>query len=469
MQRALSTFLACLIALNALAQSTLINLSDRQQTLEGWGVSLCWWANMCGRWSDAAALDTLLTWLCSPDHLGYSLFRYNIGGGDDPQWANCSPHHFGARRGKGLRAEMEGFLDAADGSYLWERDAAQRRVLLRLKELRPDAQFEAFSNSPPYFMTASGCAGGARVATDDNLRPDCHEAFAKYLIDVCRHFRDSLGIEFLTLEPFNEPMTDYWQAGGGQEGCHFDVATQLAFLKVLSPMLAASGLGTRLAASDETSVTQSVRDLEAYLDDGDAMAGLWQWNTHSYEATDSARIRLRELASQAGLRLWQSESGAGGRGLHGNLQMAQRLIDDMRLMQPTAWMDWQYVEERGDQWSLVQSEWDKGSFRRVKNYYVRYQFTHFIRPGYTFLRTDQPQTLAAVSPEGDELVVVLVNADFRRSARHTLALQGFAPGSVQAWRTSQGEDAAPTEDFALKDGEVSLSLPPLSIVTLVMR
>ena len=469
MQRTLSAFLAWFIALSAPAQVTVVDLSARQQTLEGWGVSLCWWANMCGRWSNEASLDTLLTWLCSPRHLGYSLFRYNIGGGDDPQWTHCTPHHFGARRGKGLRAEMEGFQVAADGAYHWERDAAQRRVLLRLKQLRPDAQFEAFSNSPPYFMTVSGCCAGAQVATDDNLRPDCYEAFAQYLIDVCLHFRDSLGIEFLTLEPFNEPMTDYWQANGGQEGCHFDVTSQLAFLKVLSPRLSASGLKTRLSASDETSVQQSVRDLEAYLADGDAVEDLWQWNTHSYEATDSARVRLRELASAVGLRLWQSETGASGRGLHGNLQMAQRLIDDMRLLQPTAWMDWQYVEEHGDQWSLVQSDWQNEEFRRVKNYYVRYHFTHFIRPGYTFLLTDQPQTLAAVSPEGDEVVIVLVNTVPNHSAPHTLALQGFQPQRVQAWRTTQHEDAAPTDDFAFSNGQISLSLPPLSIVTLVLR
>lgn len=470
MSRLVSLLAALYVALVVSAQETLIDVNARRQTLEGWGVSLCWWANMCGRWDDDARLDTLLCWLCAPEHLGYTLFRYNIGGGDDPLWTHCSPHHFGARGGKGLRAEMPGFRDVADGPYLWERDAAQRRVLLRLQALQPDAQFEAFSNSPPYYMTVSGCVGGAAVATCDNLRPECYEAFAQYLVDVCRYYRDSLGVEFLTLEPFNEPMTDYWHAGGGQEGCHFDVDSQRAFLKVLGPMLRQSGLGTHLSASDETSVAQSVQDLEACLADSAVLAEVWQWNTHSYEATDSARIRLSQLAASAGLRLWQSESGAGGRGLHGNLQMAQRLIDDMRLLAPTAWMDWQYVEEHGDQWSLVQADWQRGTFRRVKNYYVRYQFTHFIRPGYTFLHTDQPQTLAALSPDGDEIVVVIVNTDPRRPDAHTLILNGFEGGTgVQAWRTTREEDAAPTTDFTCTDNRISITLPPLSIATLVIR
>ena len=446
--------------------TTHIDLNRRAQTLEGWGVSLCWWANMCGRWGDGPALDSLLTWLCSPDHLGYSLFRYNIGGGDDPDWTHCSPHHCGARGGKGLRAEMEGFA-SAEGVYHWEADAPQRLVMLKLKELRPDAQFEAFSNSPPWWMTESGCAGGAVVATDDNLREDCYEAFARYLVDVCQMYRDSFNLEFLTLEPFNEPMTDYWKAGGGQEGCHFSVEAQLRFLQVLQPLLAASGLSTRLAVSDETSVAQSVADLRAYMADTATLATLWQWNTHSYEATDEDRLLLHSLARQAGLRLWQSETGMGGRGLHGNLQLAQRLISDMRLLQPTAWMDWQYVEERGDQWSLVTCpDWRSNTFARNKNYWVRWHFSHFIRPGFTFIETDNPQLLAARSPEADSLVVVLLNTERRGGVEHTLYINGVK--GVHAWRTSWQEEGTACDDFVLEDDHLKVLLPPLSIVTFVV-
>jgi len=45
--------------------------------------------------------------MTSSTGLNYKYFRYNIGGGDDPENKNCTPHHMG--NGKGLRAEMEGF------------------------------------------------------------------------------------------------------------------------------------------------------------------------------------------------------------------------------------------------------------------------------------------------------------------------------------------------------------------------
>ena len=93
-------------------------------------------------------------------------------------------------------------------------------------------------------MTVSGCNGGAEKATDDNLDPKHYEDFARYLVEVCKHYKETYGIEFRTLDPFNEPETNYWYRNGGQEGCHFDVKSQVKFLRVLSPVLKESGLKT---------------------------------------------------------------------------------------------------------------------------------------------------------------------------------------------------------------------------------
>ena len=473
--RRLSICLFCLLSIVVARgqQLTTVDIRNRLQTHEGWGVSLCWWANVCGHWTDEAKLDTMLTWLCSPDHLNYSLFRYNIGGGDDPCWTHCEPHHNGAQGGKGLRAEMPGFKTSADANYDWAADSAQTRVLLRLKQLRADARVEAFSNSAPYYMTVSGCVGGAEPATADNVAPEQYEAFATYLLDVCKEYKQRYGIEFLTLEPFNEPETDYWYRNGSQEGCHFAPESQIAFLKVLGPMLKQSGLRTMISASDETNVGQGLRTLEAYAADGEVLDYVGQWNVHTYGGNNRERVELQRLTDSLGLRLWQSETGSGGRGLEGNLRMAQRLIDDERYLRPLAWMDWQYVEEHGDQWCLLRSDWQKGveKFERLKNYYVRYQFTHFIGRGYTFVETDCEQMLCAIAPNGKELVVVVLNAA-AEPAEHIIELASFAEGGeveVEAWRTSESENAEKTGDFALSGSGLSATLPPMSLTTFRLR
>lgn len=326
--------------------SYIVAPGGRRHRFEGWGVSLGWWANMCGKWSDDK-IDKIIDWLVSPDGLNYNIFRYNIGGGDDPSHANCREHHM--RDGKGARAEMEGFKDSSSGPYIWSRDEAQRKIMLKINEKRPDAIFEAFSNSAPYYMTYSGCVAGNHDRKSDNLRPECYGEFADYLIDVCRHYKDKYGIEFRTLEPFNEPMTDYWYAGGEQEGCHFGGGSQIDFLKVLAPKLRQSGLSTTVAVSDETAVNQSVLDFIAYRDAG-VLDMVGQWNTHSYTADDFSRAKLSSLCNEASIRLWMSEVGADGSGIRGNLNLARRLVDDIRFMMPSAWIDWQYIEENHDQW-----------------------------------------------------------------------------------------------------------------------
>ncbi len=441
----------------------LLNPEAVRQVHEGWGVSLCWWANMCGRWSDAD-IDKIIDWLVSPKGLNYSVFRYNIGGGDDPEHRNCDPQHM--RSGKGQRAEMEGFKDSTDGGYIWTRDAAQRKIMLKIREKRPDAIFEAFSNSAPYYMTYSGCTAGNDDAWKDNLRPEYYDEFAHYLVDVCRHYKEEYGIEFRTLEPFNEPGTDYWGRNGGQEGCHFDLQSQIAFIKVLYPILKASGLGTVISASDQCWADAAANDLKAYKEAGIAdMVG--QWNTHTYYANNELRTQLNALAHDAGKRLWMSETGSGGDGIKGNLDMTRRLFDDVRYLECESWHDWQYVEEWNDQWCMVKADFANATYQRVKNYYVRQHVTRFIKPGYRFVATSDDNTLAAVSAESDTIVLVALNTGNVRKI-HECRLMGCEPAAAPSvyLTTASGSMVKTACDYA--DGVMRFTMPDLSIATFIM-
>ena len=443
-----------------------VDAGQVRQHWDGWGVSLCWWAGQCGKWDDEK-IDEIIEWLVSPEGLNYSHFRYNIGGGDDPENRHCTLHHMG--KGKGLRAEMEGFKDFSGDQYHWERDSAQRKIMLKIREKRPDAVFEAFSNSAPYYMTWSGCVGGNADGGKDNLKPEFYEEFAHYLVDVCKHYKDVYGIEFKTLEPFNESATNYWYQGGSQEGCHFDYQSQIAFLRVLAPVLKESGLSTIISASDETSVAHSVKAFEAYCKAG-VLPLVGQWNTHTYQADNDLRDRLHQLTRQAAIPLWMSETGSGGRGLHGNLRLAQRLIDDVRHLQPEVWCDWQYMEEWGDQWCTINGSFRNQTYAKVKNYYVRQQCSRFIKRGYDILATECPQTLAAINASRDTLILVLLNEG--KDAVHNIAFDNFTVSQIddcKAYRTSANENMAVVEDgISIEGNTLSVALPRQSITTLVI-
>lgn len=448
---------------NDTVRSIVCPLAPRQ-TLEGWGVSLCWWANMCGKWSDPQ-IDELVDWMVNPEGLNWNLFRYNIGGGEEPNWANCKEHHMGD--GKGLRAEMEGFQDERNGVFHWERDAAQRKIMLKIKEKRPDAVFEAFSNSAPWWMTFSGCCAGHEDAGKDNLKPEYYEDFARYLIEVCKHYKEVYGIEFRTLDPFNEAMTNYWYKSGSQEGCHFDFSSQAAFIRVLAPMLAQSGLKTVISAADETDISVAVAGFKEYRKEK-VNHYVGQWNSHTYSANDRDRSRFGSLARAEGKKVWMSETGAGGKGIDGNLGLAQRLIDDVRYIAPDAWIDWQYVEENNDQWCLVRGNFGDATYGKVKNYHVRQQVTRFIRQGYDIVYSSDSHSLAALNPEGNELVVVLVNRDAGKTHRFSLPMARIS-GEVSAWRTSPTESTSPVHDFQLVgESIIDVALPDKSITTLVI-
>ena len=445
--------------------SYLINPAATRQTFEGWGVSLCWWANMCGKWSDEK-IDEIVDWLVDPEGLNFRIFRYNIGGGDDPLNRNCTPHHMG--NGKGLRAEMEGFKDSSDGEYIWSRDEAQRKIMLKIKEKRPDAIFEAFSNSCPYYMTYSGCCAGNTDAGKDNLRPEYYEEFAHYLVDVCKHYKDTYGIEFRTLEPFNEPMTSYWGANGGQEGCHFDYSSQITFLKILSPILKASGLKTVISASDETSTVHSVNGFEAYRS-ADVLSLVGQWNVHTYSADQTSRSQINALCKDAGIPLWMSEVGSGGSGIAGNLGLAQKLMDDIRYIMPSAWIDWQYIEEGNDQWCMVQGNFSEQTYHKVKNYSIRQHFSRFIKEGYTFLTSLNEQTLAARNATGDTLVLVTINTGALPSTyRADLSFYDHIGSDITCIITDNNRDLATYHDFDLEDQYLTYQMPSYSITTFII-
>ncbi len=460
--RSIVILLICLLTTSLQAANYSIDTRQVRQHWDGWGVSLCWWAAQCGKWDDEK-IDEIVEWLVSPDGLNYSHFRYNIGGGEDPQNRHCTLHHMA--QGKGLRAEMEGFKDFSGDQYHWERDSAQRKILLKIREKRPDAVFEAFSNSCPYYMTWSGCVAGNKDGGKDNLRPEYYEEFAHYLVDVCKHYKEAYGIEFKTLEPFNESLTNYWYQGGSQEGCHFDAQSQIRFLRVLAPILQQSGLSTILSASDETSVAHSIQAFEAYRD-ADVLPLIGQWNTHTYEGNNEQRIHLSSLAREAGKPLWMSETGSGGKGIEGNLKMTQRLLDDIRYLRPEAWFDWQYMEERSDQWCTIRGSFTGQTYEKVKNYYVRQQITRFTGRGYDIVESDNPQSLAAVNATRDTLVLVLLGGE--TETKHDILIQGSKIKVKKAYRTSATEDMAKIKKgIRVKGHTLSVVLPKQSITTII--
>ena len=440
-----------------------IDPSQTYQTIEGWGSSLCWWAAQVGNW-DEAKVDSIVDLITSPAKLNMNIFRYNIGGGDDPS-------HLGGHmvKGKGKRAEMEGFKSSADAPYNWNADKGQRILMLKIKAKRPDAVFEAFSNSPPFWMTYSGCSGGNIDPMQDNLKPEFYEAFCDYLLDVCRNYKQQYGIDFKTLEPFNESTSNYWYNLGSQEGCHFTPETQMKIIRILAPRLEASGLKTMLSASDETNIASTIKVLKAYQSAGDILDKVGQINTHTYSGTNAERTEAHHLVKSIGKPFWQSETGPSGNSktsLESNLGLAQKLFDDMRYMKPQAWLDWQLMEERNEVWCLMRCNFNIQDYQIVKNFYVRMQITRFFKQGFTMIETENNEVLAAMNPEKTELVVAILNkSDQLKPFNLNLKPLRISGERMSVYRTSPSENCANIQTPEIENQSINYNAPGLSLTT----
>jgi O-glycosyl hydrolase len=434
-----------------------VDANTKHQTFEGWGTSLAWWAYQIGGWSSSKK-NQFVDLIADPvAGLGYNIFRYNIGGGDAP-----GHDHMGTNR------QMPGF-QSSGGTWDWNADARQTSVLTRLVSSGKDIIVEAFSNSPPYWMTKSGCASGSTDGSN-NLKDDSYDAFATYLVDVVKHYRDTLGITFRTLEPLNEPNANWWKSNGGQEGCHFSAANQQQIIKAVSAALTAQGITeTRISASDENSMDDAYSIIGGY--DAATLAALVQVNVHSYAG--SKRTQLHTLATSKGKRLWQSESGPLSVDLASNTEsaifMAGRIIQDLRDLQPQAWIEWQVVDP-ANTWSSFTVNDAKESWTPLKRFYMQAGFTRYIRPGATFVDINNADMVAATAADGATITIVVRNGDTAASKGFTFDLTSLPSlgTTVEAYRTSASEDLAHLPAVTVQNWSFTATVPASSVTTYVV-
>jgi len=462
------------LAVISSAATITINPDNGQRSFSGWGTAICWWGNIVGGYSEKNRDSIVSLVFDTANGLGLTIIRYNIGGGDAP-----SHNHMGAGK------EMEGFLDGAGKSWSWDRDKNQRTIVeAAVKKINPDHFIaEAFSNSPPYWMTVSGCASGASNS-GQNLKSDSYTLFADYLTGVVKQFRDEWGVTFSTLEPLNEPMGDWWSVNGGQEGCSFSRENQAKIISEVHKQLTAKDLVTKIAASDEAGYDDAVATYNAF--NAETRSLISQINTHGYSG--SKRSELRKLADRDGKKLWASEIDGSGapqpfdKWKHDHndiapaLDIAGRIIRDIRDLQPDGWIFWQVVESEQAQisldknWGCIHADFTGGEKWYIpKKFYGLRQFTRFIRPHSTMINCSDNESVAFLSADRNHIIFVRRNTAASASSVTCTLPSGTAPDTaIRVWRTSNNENFAQIDDIQMKSSSFTASLKAQSITTFVI-
>lgn len=402
------------------------DLDSPSTEFEGWGTALAWFAHITGGWPDTER-EQLAELFYGDDGLRFNIARYNIGGGNAPEIEDYL--RIGAdvpgfwRRPVG--ATGRDWWDPEDPTmWNWNADANQRWWLDAINDRVDQPIFEAFSNSPPYFMTVSGRVSGNEDRRANNLRPGFEGQFSQYLVRVTAELERRHGLRFRTLSPINEPGTDYWYAANTQEGSHWTPQSQARMLDATYAALQSQGSATVVSGPDETSSQLFIEDWAAYPETTRRRIG--QLNVHSYG--NQRQTAVRDIARAYGIRLWMSENDTPGgypedfNGMGSPLVFAEHLVKDIKYLEPSAWVFWQAVEtystnggHRGTNWGLVKADLRAPPLadHRIaitKKYWVMAQFSRFIRSGYLLLRVSDLDTISAISPDGSILIFVHVNA-----------------------------------------------------------
>ncbi|SHE24422.1 glycoside hydrolase [Actinomyces glycerinitolerans] len=521
----------------ATAVTVTINPSYQSDAFEGWGTSLVWFANATGDYPQEVR-EQLRDAVFGEEGLNLNIARYNIGGGnatDVPDylrpggavegWWNPDLHATDdegsitstyADRGR-YRAAWNG---DDTNSYNLSADATQRWWIDAIKA--DITHWEAFSNSPPYFLTQSGfVSGGINDGWAEQLSSDDMEAFAGYLVTVVDELESAHGIKVNTIDPFNEPNTNYWStsirsgeqwpnSSSRQEGAHIGPQEQNEMIQVLQARLNEPGTGTEavISAMDETNPSTFVTDWNAYS--ARSRAAVDQYNVHTYGTGD--RQVVRDIAKVDDTSLWMSEvegdwspkNGLNLTEMGNGLGMAQHITDDLRELEPDAWVFWQPVEDLYNMEKVERLNWgsvfidfdcnDNGdSERRLADgdadpsckvltnskYNTVRNYTHYIVPGSHLIPTDSTQSTAAIRPDGSGVNMVHIN-DSSEERAVTIDLSKFASvagATVTPVTTTESPESDPTANALVTGSAVNvdpvtktatLTVPAMSVTTFLI-
>ena len=412
---------------------------------QGWGVSLCWWANVVGGYSNRDEYADLVF-----KTLKINIVRYNIGGGENPAGPGTMQ----------FRAMVPGF-EPQRGVWEWNADRNQR-WMLKAALARGVNRVEAFANSPPYWMTVSGSVTGA-VGGTNNLKVACEPDFAAYLAEVLSHISRLDGVTFDSITPVNEPSSSWWVFGGHQEGCHIDAVQQERVIHLLRAELDRRGMHLLIDAPEENDEQSGINSLEIYTMNGVNDVG--KISTHTYIANNPDG--LSSLAAKFHKPLRQTEYGDGERT---GMKLARRIRDDLTQLRPLSWCYWQAVDYAG--WGLLDNHLAKdGKTKYVitKKFYVFEQFSRFLRPGCQIIDCGDTNSVAGYDPVSKTLAIVTVN-DSPKRFKETFDLSHFAAtGNVaQGYRTSYWDRFKRLRPIRVRQGRFSSEVPADSVTTYVL-
>lgn len=456
----------------------------KKQVIDGWGTSACWWSQMI---DDEDTRKELAKELYSEEGLALNIYRYNVGGGVNPEYN---------RVGDPWRnTESFYYFNEESGQYEYDftRDANAQAFLKEALSYGCIDTVILFANSPHYSMTVSGQSSGSYYGEGTtNLDKEHYQDFVDYFLTITEYFI-SEGVPVKYISPINEPQWDWGGDWVGQEGCHYDPDQVYELLALFSKGIDERGLDVKLSCPDSGGLFEptqtyfdSIKDdpelyknvgafaYHSYWSDNDSIGkmafGEWR-NSEKYKDDKFEMTEWCELPCQHDVT---DSDGA--------VMMARVIANDINYCGANSWSSWVAVNKYGVNEDgktisdgLFYAEDDFSSYYKAMRYNALAHFSKFVPAGSVVLRSwssINPKTedgwlttyklnLCSFKTPDKKIVTVIVNEDEEKDVR-----LGVLSRKMSVYTTDSEHQLDETYSGRYKR---KITLPENSITTVVFE
>ncbi len=511
-------FILGLVATASLfANEATIDTDKTYQTIDHFTAADAWSGNFVGQYFDESQKGQLAKWLFSqeigkdgsPEGIGLSMWRFNIGGGTlEQDNADIVPY----------QRRAESFLTKDGSAYDWNKCKGQMYFMKKAKEYGCD-KFLLFSNTPPVQWTKNGKGYCDKGTWCSNLKEDCYGKFAKYMTDVAE-FMVSKGYNIKYISPINEPQVD-WDSPR-QEGSLWQNTEMAKLAKELDGAIENSSLkNTKILMGESASLTLPVENknplkwwkcpkekkpidqIKKFFDkNSPTYIGYLKhlerlWAAHSYHSEGSFkeipkyRYDIKAEARKYGIEFLQTEwcllpsyrkidgmpkgyNCDNNADIYAALCMARIIDADLSLADSQGWGYWKGMEVKGDYaltgvYPVKDGKLESGGVVRAnKILWALGNYSFFIRPEYKRIDLDYGEKdysrlvgSAYISPDGKKVVAVFVNSSDKPIS---LKINFKGKGKFNTYKMYRTD---PKCDLAFIGEGTAPTFAPISITTLV--
>ncbi|KAI0198892.1 putative endo-exoxylanase [Astrocystis sublimbata] len=444
----------------AAAQSLTVDLSQRFQTIDGFGCSEAFQrAVQMSRMSAAKQQLVLDLLFNTTSGAGLSILRNGIGSSPDmseDHMVSIAPRAPAA--GKEMRYEWDG----SDNRQLWVAQEALRRGV--------GVVYADAWSAPGYMKTNGNDANGGSlcgVGGASCSSGDWRQAYADYLVQYVKYYLEA-NVTITHLGFLNEPELTTSYASMRSTG------SQAAdFIKILHPTLQAANLSHVKITCCDAEGFASQNGMISQLSSVSSL--LSTITAHAYTSQPNTPIRTP-------LRVWQTEaadlngawegafSGRGGAGE--GLTWANNIHAALTQGNASAYLYWIGAQTGSTNSKLVRLDTDKDTVTPSKRLWAFAQFSRGARPGATRVGVaglgGSLRSVAFENTDGS-VVVVMINGGGGGFGLAVDVKGGeFKPEGARAYVTDNERDFEEVEvDFF--DGAAGVIVPGRSMLSVVFR